>query len=173
MGKKLDPRDYAIFLSLKSQADFHSNNAVSAFNTAVLSVELVEKFTQQFSTAVGPQFEIYTRSREIYAQLFSLCDYFRERFNNEEFMSFLKREEMGIVGKLFIKETFKQCFYYSQQKNRLRRAFIIFHFSKSSCFYYFLKILTKFLLAFIIQFLRGVLIINCPVACRPWTRGFG
>ena len=38
---------------------------------------------------------------------------------------------------------------------RLRRAFIIFHFSKSSCFYYFLKILTKFLLAFIILLLRG------------------
>ena len=45
----------------------------------------------------------------------------------------------------------------------MRRAFIIFRFSKFSCFYYFLKMLAKFSLAFIITLLRGVLIINSPV----------
>ena len=53
------------------------------------------------------------------------------------------------------------------KKIRLRRAFIIFIFSKISCSYYFLEILQKFPLALIILLLRGVLIINSSVV--PWT----
>ena len=55
--------------------------------------------------------------------------------------------------------------YYFPKNFSLRRAFIIFIFSKCSCSYYFLEILQKFPLALIILLLRGVLIINTPVSC--------